>query len=166
MRVNNGVLERKSNESGNGQTWKAFGYGNPSEYKLFATNANETQAARIVAHVVRTLGVRCNVNGFGAAWANATVVEETVNKATKRKLTAAPSIRLGRPQRDKNRNLEREKVAKIDMGTQMEHKLFNAKHGFMPCGCKVCMPDASWNNRIVFFASRLTIEPSNLRITG
>ena len=99
------ILERKSNEGGNGQTWKLFGYGNPGEYKLFATNADETQAARIVAHIVRKVGLRCNVNGYGAAWRNATVVEAVVNKGTGRKLTAAPSIRLGYPDRDKNRNV-------------------------------------------------------------
>ena len=125
VRIRNGVLERKSSAQGNGQTWELFGYGNPSEYKLFTTNANETAAARIVAHVVKTVGLRCNVGGYGVAWSNATVVESVKSTQTGRKLTSAPSIRLGRVERDKNVNCMRRKVETIDMRKAMLTRKLN-----------------------------------------
>ena len=143
VRIKNGVLERKSNAEGNGQTWEVFGYKGVREFKLFSTNANEAAAARIVAHVVRTVGLRCNVGGFGVAWAKAEVVESIASRRTGRKLTSAPSIRLGRVERDKNRNMQREKVATIDMAAAMTARKSNPK--------------------IVFFSPRFVIDPATLR---
>lgn len=98
------TLERLTNEGGNGQHWEVFGYGSSEETKLFSSNATETQQARIFAHCVGKIGTRCNVAGFGAAWSKATIEEPRVNPLTGRTLTAAPSIREGKPPRDKNRS--------------------------------------------------------------
>lgn len=113
------TLLRKSNEGGNGQTWEVFGYVSENETKLFTTNANETQAAKILAHVCYLAAKRCNVKGYGATWKNATWVRPTKSTQTGRKLTSAPSIRLGRVERDKNVNRMRLKVATIDFASAM-----------------------------------------------
>lgn len=95
-------LWRLSNMGGNGQTWECFGYVTKGETQLFTTNATEAQQARILGHVAYRAERECNVKGFGVAWSKATWACPTVSTQTGRKLTAAPSIRLGRVDRDKN----------------------------------------------------------------
>lgn len=97
-----GTIERKSNAGGNGQTWEVFGYVSAGDTQLFTTNAKEAEQARILAHFCAIAARKCNVKGYGAAWSNAEWVPPVVNARTKRKLTAAPSIREGSPPRDKN----------------------------------------------------------------
>jgi len=147
VRVNGAVLERKSNEGGNGQTWKPFGYLLPGEQgtltRLFSCNANEEKAARIVATVLNRLGGETNLNGYGCCYSNATWVHPTQNRLTGRKLTAAPSIREGRPPRDKNVNRMRARIATIDMAAAMAARKRNATET----------------------QPRLTIDPATLRVS-
>lgn len=143
VRVNGAVLERKSNAGGNGQTWTPFGYLLAGEQgtltRLFNCNANESKAARIVATVLNRLGGETNLNGFGCCYANATWVHPTVNRNTGRKLTAAPSIREGRPPRDKNVKARRWNGSLADMIAAR-----NARNGETQ--------------------ERLTIDPATLRV--
>ena len=103
------ILFRTNNkETAGGQKWDVLGYvSDETELRFFTTSANETEAARIVATVVRRLGLVTNVGGFGAAWASATMERCRVNIATGRMLRAAPSIREGRPPRNKDRQADR-----------------------------------------------------------
>ena len=98
-------------ETAGGQRWSLLGYlRGASELALFTTTDNEKGASRVVATVVRRLGLATNVGGFGAAWSNATVERCYRSRHTGRMLRAAPSVRDGRPQRDRNRDEMREKV--------------------------------------------------------
>lgn len=139
--MSDGSLQRKSNEGGNGQTWEVFGYVSNGEHLLFTTTATEEQQAKILAHCCYKAKRKCNVRSYGAAWKNATWVRPTVNPATGRKLTAAPSIRDGKPPRDKNVK-QRRWNGSLD---EMIAKRKRAK----------CT-----------FVARITIEPETLRITG
>jgi hypothetical protein len=130
------TLQRKSNAKGNGQTWTVFGYVTDTEVKLFSTHANETQQAKILAHCCYLSAERCNVKGYGAAWSKATWVKPTVSTQTGRKLTSAPSIRLGRVERDKNVNTMRRKVETIDMAAAMRRR--NGKtYRIDPCTLRI-----------------------------
>lgn len=106
VRVNGMQLERLTNADGNGQRWEMMGYLLPGEHgtitRLFATNANEMKAAKLIATVLNRLGGETNMGGYGAVFKRATYTPPRVNPDTGRVLTAAPSIREGRPPRDKN----------------------------------------------------------------
>lgn len=99
----NGLLERKCNETlrpgtGGGQKWVAIGTVEGRDIDL--VNASETNA-RIFATLVKRSGRNCD-GSHGAAWCKAVAVKPRRNTQTGRKLTAAPSIREGKPPRDKN----------------------------------------------------------------
>ena len=121
----NGLLWERTNNAGNGQTWKPFG-----SYKVANGNAtfdfNEPTEinARIITTIHKRLGtVDSNAGGYGNAYCKATLLLPTVNKATGRKLTAAPSILNGAPTRDKNRNLAHEAAKLATLGCGGKCKL-------------------------------------------
>ena len=104
-----GLMERKSNDAGNGVVWVPFGFagfgetdGRTDERVTVSLFYPESEAARLFATVAKLDGYDVNAAGFGSFWRDAKALDPVTNRRTGRKLTAAPSILAGRPPRDKN----------------------------------------------------------------
>jgi len=114
IRVSKGEyrVERKSNAFGNGQTWEGLGW-----------VVNGTIQAGWVEGCVSIACLTLLARHFGLTWEHATVLRfpnARLFRPTGRK-SAAPS--LLRVTRDKNRDMERERVAALDFAGQMRARV-------------------------------------------
>jgi len=112
------TVERKSNDSGNGQTWEHAGrikrYANETRFALHGTDALTVACGTLLARYFGLSYANETVARFPKAriWSGnkSSVLEHGTQKGRK---TAAPTL-LGR-NRDKNRNLMRERINAIDI---------------------------------------------------
>ena len=114
------TLERKSNASGNGQIWVQEGSIRDGELYFWGDQLDFVNicCGTILA---RHFGLRY-ATSTSLLFPNARVWRPTSKGATQvGRKTAAPTL-LGRG-RDKNRNMERERVAALDFAAQMRARL-------------------------------------------
>ena len=119
------AVERKSNASGNGQTWEPCGEIDKGCLFLMRLTGFGPNGRPAYRHATDTMTVACGTllaRYFGLRYASGTNVlfpNSRVFRPTGRK-TAAPS--LLRNSRDKNRNMAREKANAIDIAAAMAQR--------------------------------------------